>query len=147
LLQRAAKPGFGDIVLQRDQRQGVIPVDASGAGVLGVRGVRIEVPEPGARLRAPIGGQWVVPPGTFEFGMVELGMLLFGIPGLLLGLPLGLLGLFGPAGLVGVDGLALGVPELPIGAAIAVIAAAPRSKPDRVTDRVRMMYSSTWVLR
>jgi hypothetical protein len=112
--------------------------------VLGVRGVRIEVPEPGAWLRAPIGGQWVVPPGTFEFGMVELGMLefgvgelgmlLFGIPGLLLGVP---------AGLLGVDG-ELGLLE---GAAIAVIAAAPRSKPDRVADRYLMMYSFTWVFR
>lgn len=62
--------------------------------------------------------------GMVEFGSVEFGMVS------------GLVGLVGVVGLVGAVGLlAVG------GAAVAVMAAAPKSNADNVTDRYRMKFS------
>jgi hypothetical protein len=89
--------------------------------------VEFAVEAPGARLGGVAalepGGQWVVPPGA-----------VFGLRGLL-----GLMGV--PGGVLGLAGLLAGALGLPIGAAMPVMAMAPKSNPARVAGKYLITFS------
>lgn len=126
--------GFGHLGADRSQPQGGRD-GWPGAGVPGtgspgtgwpLRGTRAEVPLPGALLGGTdTGAQWVVPLG----GIVEGGMVDGGVVSGVMGWP----GLFGVFGVVGAPVGLLGVLGVLPGAAVATIAAAPRSAPERAT--------------